>query len=54
MGIRFLTDYLNGDVYYRIESEDHNLVRTKVQKRLIESIESKQSMLKQIIKSLIQ
>ncbi|HEY9551747.1 MAG TPA: aminoglycoside phosphotransferase family protein [Prevotella sp.] len=29
--VRFLTDYLNGDVYYRIQYPEHNLVRAKNQ-----------------------
>ena len=32
--VRFLTDYLNGDTYYRISYPDHNLVRTRAQWRL--------------------
>lgn len=39
MGIRFLTDFLNGDVYYKILYPEHNLVRCKVQKRLIQLME---------------
>ena len=35
MGVRFLTDYLNGDIYYKTEYEAHNLVRKKVQSKLI-------------------
>ena len=35
MALRFLTDYLNGDVYYRTGYSDHNLVRARNQIRLI-------------------
>ncbi len=49
MGIRFLTDYLNGDTYYRTAFEDHNLVRTSTQKKLIESIENKTTEMQQVI-----
>ncbi len=31
LGARFLTDYLNGDVYFRTEYPEHNLVRTRCQ-----------------------
>ena len=31
MGVRFLTDFLNGDVYYKTKYPDHNLVRAKNQ-----------------------
>jgi len=37
--IRFLTDYIEGDVYYRMEYPEHNLVRAKNQFALSESIE---------------
>ncbi len=36
--IRFLTDYLNGDVYYRIKFPEHNLVRTRNQLALLNSL----------------
>ena len=37
--VRFLTDYLNGDTYYRISYPDHNLVRARAQFKLLQSIE---------------
>mgnify|MGYP001812539435 FL=1 len=40
MALRFLTDYLNGDIYYKTQFEDHNLVRSKNQLKLIESFEA--------------
>jgi Ser/Thr protein kinase RdoA (MazF antagonist) len=39
--VRFLSDYLNGDTYYKTSYPEHNLVRTKAQFRLLESIEKK-------------
>ncbi|MFA4864545.1 MAG: aminoglycoside phosphotransferase family protein [Bacteroidales bacterium] len=39
IGLRFLTDYLNGDVYYRIHHPDHNLERARVQFKLVEEME---------------
>jgi hypothetical protein len=39
MGLRFLTDYLNGDIYYKTKYPEHNLVRAKNQFKLIESFE---------------
>jgi hypothetical protein len=39
IGLRFLTDFLDGDTYFRTSYPDHNLVRTKVQFRLIEAME---------------
>ena len=38
-GIRFLTDYLDGDVYFKIAYPDHNLVRAKNQFKLVYEIE---------------
>lgn len=40
-GVRFLTDYLMGDVYFRTHREDHNLVRCRTQFRLVADMESK-------------
>ena len=39
LGLRFLTDHLEGDVYFRTERPDHNLQRAAVQFRLTEQIE---------------
>ena len=37
--VRFLTDYLNGDTYYKIKYPMHNLVRTKAQFKLLQAVE---------------
>ncbi len=39
-GLRFLTDHLNGDVYFKIHREEHNLDRTRTQIKMIEEMES--------------
>ena len=36
-GIRFLTDYLAGDVYYKVRRDKHNLDRCRTQFKLLES-----------------
>ncbi len=41
MGIRFLTDYLEGDHYYRISRPRHNLDRCRNQIALMKSMDSK-------------
>lgn len=41
MGIRFLTDYLNNDIYYKTNYPEHNLARAKNQFKLIESFSEK-------------
>lgn len=40
-GIRFLSDYLDGDTYFRTEYPDHNLDRARNQFKLVADIESK-------------
>jgi Ser/Thr protein kinase RdoA (MazF antagonist) len=37
--VRFLTDYINGDTYYKIHHPEHNLQRTKAQFKLLQSLE---------------
>lgn len=49
MGIRFLADYLNGDVYYKTAYSGHNLSRSRVQKKLIERMEARETAMKDII-----
>jgi len=39
--MRFLTDYLNGDVYFKVTKPNHNLIRARAQMRLLEDIEEK-------------
>lgn len=39
IGIRFLTDYLAGDTYFRTAYEDHNLVRCRTQLKMVQSME---------------
>lgn len=48
--IRFLTDYLNGDTYYKINHPNHNLQRTKAQVRLVIEIEKHEELLRNIVK----
>ena len=38
-GMRFLADYLDGDVYFRTHREGHNLDRARTQFKLIEDME---------------
>lgn len=47
--LRFLTDYLNGDQYYKIAYVDHNLERAKNQMKLLISLEQNQKFLEDII-----
>lgn len=49
-GMRFLTDYLDGDVYFRIHRDSHNLDRARNQFKLVADMESKLSEMKAIQK----
>ncbi len=53
MGLRFLTDYLEGDVYYKIKYPDHNLDRARAQFQLVSEISKKEKEMGLIIKKMI-
>lgn len=48
-GMRFLTDYLQGDTYFRIHHEGHNLERTRTQLKLVADMEEKRPLLQAIV-----
>lgn len=50
-GMRFLTDYLNGDTYFKIHREHHNLDRARTQFKLVQDMEAKWSELEAITKN---
>jgi len=52
-GMRFLTDYFNGNVYFNIDYPHHNLIRARAQFKLVEEIEANSSSLNDIIKKII-
>ena len=52
-GMRFLTDYLQGDVYFKTDYEGHNLVRARSQIALAKDMEKKRDEMMDFIKSLI-
>ncbi len=49
MGVRFLTDYLLGDIYYKTKHEHHNVERCRTQFRLVEEIEKAEEEMQKII-----
>ena len=51
-GIRFLTDYLAGDTYYKVHREGHNLDRCRTQFKLIESMEQQEEQMNRLIESI--
>ena len=48
-GIRFLGDYLNGDVYFKTAYPEHNLVRARTQFKLVADMEEKLSEMNAIV-----
>jgi hypothetical protein len=52
IGIRFLTDYLSGDTYFRIHRPDHNLDRCRTQFKLVDSIERQEKAMQKYADSL--
>lgn len=49
-GIRFLTDYLQGDTYFKIHRPEHNLDRTRTQLKLAQDMEKKWHQMGEIVK----
>ena len=47
-GMRFLTDYLEGDHYFKIHRENHNLDRCRTQFKLVEDMENKWEIMQKI------
>lgn len=52
-GIRFLADYLNGDVYFKIHRENHNLDRARTQLKLVADMKTKLDEMHRIAESFI-
>lgn len=48
-GMRFLTDYLQGDTYFKIHRENHNLDRCRTQFKLVKDMEAKWDTMREII-----
>lgn len=49
-GMRFLTDYLQGDTYFKIHRENHNLDRCRTQFKLVADMEQKWDTMMEIVK----
>jgi len=49
MGLRFLTDYLNGNKYYHITYENQNLHRAKNQSRLLQSLRDNRPQIRELV-----
>lgn len=48
-GMRFLADHLNGDTYFRIHRENHNLDRCRTQFKLVADMEKKLAQMAEIV-----
>lgn len=53
LGMRFFTDYLNGNVYFKVRHPQHNLQRALVQFKLTESIEAYEAEIRHIIHGMV-
>ncbi len=49
IGVRFLTDYLQGDVYFKTSRETHNLDRCRTQFKLVESLEAQEEKMARVV-----
>jgi len=52
LGLRFFTDYLEGNVYFKANHQKHNLARALVQFKLTESIEAQKKAIRSIIRDM--
>lgn len=50
IGLRFLTDYIDGDRYYKISAPDHNLLRARAQFKLLTSMEKQAAEMDDVIR----
>ena len=48
-GMRFLTDYLSGDTYFKIAYPEHNLDRARTQLKLVADMEAKWDQMEKIV-----
>jgi Ser/Thr protein kinase RdoA (MazF antagonist) len=53
IAVRFLTDYIDGDTYFKIHYDLQNLQRSRTQLRLVMSMEEQYSQMREIIRNLV-
>ncbi|MGD0736496.1 MAG: aminoglycoside phosphotransferase family protein [Terracidiphilus sp.] len=51
IGMRFLTDFLQGDTYYKVHRDSHNLDRCRTQFKLVDSIERQEQKMNRFVES---
>jgi len=49
IGLRFLTDFLAGDTYFKVHYNGHNLDRCRTQFKLVESIEQPEEQMNKLV-----
>lgn len=54
LAVRFLTDYLESDHYFKTQYPDHNLVRARAQLKLVEDMENKWYQMQKIVKKYVE
>jgi Ser/Thr protein kinase RdoA (MazF antagonist) len=52
IGMRFLTDYLSGDRYFKVARQGHNLDRCRTQFKLVESMEQQEERMIRLVESI--
>ncbi len=52
IGIRFLTDFLAGDTYFKVHRDGHNLDRCRTQFKLVESIEQQETAMNKLVETI--
>ncbi len=50
-GIRFLTDYLEGDTYFKVRRAEQNMDRARAQFRLVESLEGQTAAIERVLEA---
>lgn len=53
LATRFLADYLDGDLYFKIDAPDHNLVRTRCQIALAKDMQKKMAEMEKIVRDCV-
>jgi hypothetical protein len=51
IGVRFLTDFLAGDTYFKVHRDGHNLDRCRTQFKLVESIEQQEAAMNKLVEA---
>ena len=53
LAMRFLTDYIDGDRYFKVNSPEHNLIRAHAQMKLLTDVEAKYERMCDMVRSLV-